>query len=393
MQIAIERKQLLAELRKVARGAVKGKPTIPVLACVHIETGDAQLFLRCTDLDTCIEGTVEADVESPGVVVLPVKKLITVLAKMEGETVELADCKPSHVDITCGKSEFQFTWAMEAGDFPERHAEPDTDYSLPVDMLRRLIDRTAFAISTGDDARYSLNGALLEIDKGTARIVGTDGYRLVWAEEELDQGWETEGTTGTIVDGAALRELALLLKGLGASAQLEAVAFGITVSGWLMFRLPGPGNHVLWTRPLDGKFPSYEKIMPSSHKVEVIVNREELASVVKRVSGLAGGKIKGVALTLPPNDLGPGVVELEVSASDPETGTAREVMDVQRQDCEEERVEVRFNSTYLVQYLAAAEGDEVVWRFEDGVKQSVFEPVEADPAGSIHRYIIMPVRR
>ena len=64
-------------------------------------------------------------------------------------------------------------------------------FKLAAADLKRLIDKTQFAIST-EETRYYLNGIYLHVagtaKSGTLRAVATDGHRLAQVELPLPQG-------------------------------------------------------------------------------------------------------------------------------------------------------------------------------------------------------------
>ncbi len=56
-------------------------------------------------------------------------------------------------------------------------------FNLVQSKLRRLIERTSFAMAQ-QDVRYYLNGMLIEVQTGVLRAVATDGHRLAMCSME-----------------------------------------------------------------------------------------------------------------------------------------------------------------------------------------------------------------
>src|SRR5208282_438316 len=85
-------------------------------------------------------------------------------------------------------------------------------FTLAASELKRLIDRTRFAIST-EETRYYLNGIYLHAaktsDVAVLRAVATDGHRLARMEIPLPEG--AAGMPGVILPRKTVMELRKLL--------------------------------------------------------------------------------------------------------------------------------------------------------------------------------------
>ena len=108
---------------------------------------------------------------------------------------------------------------LPAQDYPTiEPAKASETFSLPIGVIKRLIDKTQFAMAQ-QDVRYYLNGLLLEIRPGRVRAVATDGHRLALCDAEF------EGETGmdiqVILPRKAVIELGRLLEESDAEAEFE----------------------------------------------------------------------------------------------------------------------------------------------------------------------------
>ena len=94
---------------------------------------------------------------------------------------------------------------MAGGELPH-------NFTLSAGDLKRLIDRTRFAIST-EETRYYLNGIYLHAAKSgeaeVLRAVATDGHRLARMEMPLPDG--AAGMPGVIVPRKTVAELRKLI--------------------------------------------------------------------------------------------------------------------------------------------------------------------------------------
>ena len=157
MKLTIERAALLAALGHM-QGVVERRTTIPILSNVLIEASGDRCTLTATDLDIAVVESVAAKVGKAGATTAPAHTLHDIVRKLpDGAEVEIASLPEQRLSLRAGRSNFQLAClpkedfpAMTAGDFPHH-------FTLPADVLRRLIDKTRFAISV-EETRYYLKG-------------------------------------------------------------------------------------------------------------------------------------------------------------------------------------------------------------------------------------------
>jgi DNA polymerase-3 subunit beta len=232
------------------------------------------------------------------------------------------------------------------------------------------VQRTAFAI-TAEDARYYLAGALLVLDKDAVAMVATDGHRLAWAQRKA--ALKVAEATRVLVPRKAITEIGRLVEEMGAEDQVSFQQG----DGHLIF---AAGGRTLASKVVEAQFPAYEKVVGVSGDKKVSVGRELLQSAIRRVSLLSSERGRAVRLSL---DDG----RLEVSASSPELGEARESLPLEYAG---DAVGIGFNAQYLLEFLAVVETDEVALEVKDAESQGLLRPVGDD--GGDYRYVVMPMR-
>jgi DNA polymerase-3 subunit beta len=238
---------------------------------------------------------------------------------------------------------------------------------LPGPLLRELIERTAFAITT-EDARYYLAGALLVLDKDGAAMVATDGHRLAYARRTVALGLVE--SQRVLVPRKAVSEVARLLEQEG-SALLQQV------EGHLVFSI---GGRTLASKMIEGQFPAFEKVIAVTGDKVVQTDRERLATAIRRVSLLSSERTRTVKLNLASG-------RLELAASSPDLGEAKESLEI---DFKGSGMEIGFNAQYLLDFLAVSGGKEVALELKDAESQGLFRP--ADKGELDYRYVVMPIR-
>ena len=227
MKVTVERGALLKSLGHVHR-VVERRNTIPILSNVLIRAEAGELSLKATDLDLEVTESIAADVGHPGATTVPAHVLYDIVRKLpDGAQVSLEMTGDvGQILIRSGRSRFNLQ-ALPEADFPDlavRRHGPPLLRSAAAD-LKRLIEKTQFAIST-EETRYYLNGIYLhtmESDgRPVLRAVATDGHRL--ARVETDAPAAAAGMPGVIIPRKAVAEIIKLIDDAGERRHRRAVA-------------------------------------------------------------------------------------------------------------------------------------------------------------------------
>src|SRR6202045_2757312 len=223
MKVTVERAALLKSLGHVHR-VVERRNTIPILGNVLVKAENSKLALKATDLDLEMTETMAAEIGPPGSTTVPAYMFYEIVRKLpEGAQIGIESSGDrSIMTIRAGRSRFSLQTLPES-DFPDLAAgEMTHKFTLPAKDLKRLIDKTQFAIST-EETRYYLNGIYLHIAKNDAtavlRAVATDGHRL--AQVDLPAPAGTDGVPGVMVPRKTVGEVQRLIEDTAAEVVIE----------------------------------------------------------------------------------------------------------------------------------------------------------------------------
>ena len=371
MKVTVERAALLKSLGHVHR-VVERRNTIPILANVLIRADKSKLALKATDLDLEITETIAAEVGPGGSTTVPAHMFYEIVRKLpEGAQVVIeASGDRAVLTIRAGRSRFTLQTLPES-DFPDLAAGDMTHtFKLAAADLKRLIDKTQFAIST-EETRYYLNGIYLHT-AGTAkaptlRAVATDGHRLAQFELPLPAG--AQGIPGIIVPRKTVGEVQRLIEDNEADVTVELS------QGKIRFTV---GDAVLTSKLIDGTFPDYERVIPTGNEKIMQVERTEFTAAVDRVSTISTEKSRAVKLALSDGTL-------TLSATSPENGSATEELEVNYAGG---GIEIGFNSRYLLDITQQIDGEGVQFAMADAASPTLVRDV-ADPSAL---YVLMPMR-
>jgi len=369
MEFSATKSAFLNELT-TTQGVVERKTTIPILSNLLIEARDGRLTITATDLELSIRTSCEAKIKKEGAGTIPAKKLLELVRLLpEGEIkVKLLD---NHwVEIVSDKKKYKLV-GMARENFPALPAIPHTLVKLPADVLQSLISKTKFAISL-EESRYTLNGGLLILKPETLAMVATDGHRLALAETDHKLSG-LNGEVKVLIPKKAMDEVEKLSASAGENTKIDFAKD----ESHLFFQV---GHRLLISRILTGQFPNYEAVLPRDNNKSVVIDRNELNDAVRRVSQLADQRSHAVKLSI-------STEGIEISASSPEYGEAKESID---KDYKGDPISIGFNASYMLDFLAAAADGPISIELKDEQSAGQMRPL-ADESYR-YRYIIMPMR-
>jgi DNA polymerase-3 subunit beta len=382
MKVTVERAALLKALGHVHR-VVERRNTIPILANVLLRADGQGLRLKATDLDIEVTETIPADVTQAGATTVPAHVIYDIVRKLpEGGQISLEIAGDAgQMQIRSGRSRFMLQ-ALPEADFPDL-AAGDTPhrFTMPAIDLKRLIEKTQFAIST-EETRYYLNGIYfhtLEADGVTLlRAVATDGHRLARVEMTAPEG--AAGMPGIIVPRKAVAEIQKLVEDEGSdvSIELSPTKIRLTFGGRSGDESAAVGGVLLTSKLIDGTFPDYQRVIPTGNDKRLTVERGDFAKAVDRVSTISSERGRAVKLALTDR-------RLTLSVNNPDSGSATEEIEV---DYDASPLDIGFNARYLLDITGQLDGDTALFRLADPGSPTVIQDREGAPA----LYVLMPMR-
>ncbi len=236
--------------------------------------------------------------------------------------------------------------------------------------MKGLIEKTQFAIST-EETRYYLNGIFLHTHETDGRLklrsVATDGHRLARAEVEAPAG--SEGMPGIIIPRKTVSELQKLVDDpdVAVTIELSDTKIRFTV-----------GSVVLTSKLIDGTFPDYQRVIPTGNDKQLVIDRQNFAAAVDRVSTISSERGRAVKLSI-----ADGQVTLTVN--NPDSGSATEEIAA---DYSSEPIEIGFNAKYLLDVAAQLSGSDAKFMLADAGSPTLIHDMTDEHA----LYVLMPMR-
>ena len=382
MKFGVNKTELFQCLQRII-GVVPVKTTIPVLTNILFELDGQRLRLTGTDLEVSIITFINVRGEQDGAIAIPAKRLFDIIRELPDLPITVETEKSNRILLATEKGNYKLA-GESSEEYPHIASESFvSQISYPTPRFLRMIDKTVFAVSS-DELRTTLMGVLMELRPQELRLVATDGHRLAKitdknyaapAAESKPDALFVKQETGTLQAIMPTKALQMLTRNSDQSELLE-----VAVSeNHLTFRL---GATTIYSKLINGQFPNYERVIPSDNELTMIIDRDMLASTVRRAAIFANQITHQIRWSLAPG-------QLTISAEDVEVGgEAREALAAQYDG---KTMDIGYNAQYVQEILRHVDSEEALIRLKDPGSAAIVEPVQ-QKEGEHHMMLLMPIR-
>lgn len=365
MNIQINRETLLKPLTSVT-SIVEKRHTLPILSNLLLEAKDNKIHLTATDLEMQISLSVDSATSENFATTISAKKLLDICRSLPDNADISMVTNESRITVKASKSRFNLQ-TLPAADYPvmTKTQSEATVITLPQRQLKELLKQVEFAMAQ-QDIRYYLNGLLIEVSGNRLNIVGTDGHRLSFTSTELKESYIKQDV---ILPRKTVIEIIKLLDDSEEDVNIALANNQVNFSF---------GNIKLISKVIDGKFPDYNRVIPTGHQNTFTTERLGVLLAMQRASILSNEKYRGIRMVLSTNYL-----KLISTNSDQEE--AEEELEI---TYESDSLDIGFNVTYLIDVLNNTNSEQVSFSFADANSSCLITL----PNNPDYKYVVMPMR-
>ncbi|MBI4297238.1 MAG: DNA polymerase III subunit beta [Chloroflexi bacterium] len=367
MKISCLQENLNKGLGTVGR-AVATRTTLPITQNILLQTDQGRLKLSATNLEIAITCWIGANIEEEGAITVPSRLLTELVNSLPSERVDLSlTPRGRSLKISCARFQANLS-GLDATDFPPIPQVGDgKTCRLDPEALRLAISQVAFAAAT-EDSRPVLTGIQMDFQGNSLTLAGADGFRL--AVHHMVAATPLPEITAVILPARALSELHRLLAG-----EADPVEVAVNPNhSQVLFRMH---NAEMVSQVIQGTFPNYQQLIPTSCTTRAMVDVEEFLRATKSAAIFARDGSGIVRLHIKPG-------QMSVSARSEEIGDNEGEIDAQVEGPE---AKIAFNSHYLLDVLGAMPGPQVTLETTNPSSPGVFKPVGADN----YVHVVMPM--
>jgi DNA polymerase-3 subunit beta len=365
MKIIVSKDEILAKLSNI-QSIVEKRNTMPILSHFLLDAGKSGSSITATDLDTALKEPLRITVEKEGKICIPARKMFEIVREVEGDlTCETVDDQWLKVKVGAGNFRLACLAPKEFPVWPGM--EGMEEFAVSGKVLSEVIEKTVYAAGESD-TRYTLNGLLFHVPAGDKiTVVGTDGHRLALIKRGIEGSVKEERKL--IIPRKAAVELGKLL---------DKGAENVKVTLCKNHVLFGVGDIQFLTRLIEGTYPNYEQVIPSSNDKKILVGRAQFLKTARRVAIMSRERSNAVKV-----DISGGLIAL--SSSNPDLGEARDEISV---DYKGDELSLGFNAKYLIDILEAMDSERISMELQAPLSPVLLkEENDAD-----YLCVIMPMR-
>jgi DNA polymerase-3 subunit beta len=368
MKFAVNSTELQRILAKLGT-VIPSKSTMPILENILFELSGGVLTLTATDLAISLTLTLKVDGKEDGKIAVPAKRLMDTMRSLPDTTASFTiDTAANKVRIHTETGQYQLT-GESAKEYPQIITfKGEEHFTLETTLLRRIIHRTVFAVST-DELRPAMMGVLFQVNGNDLRAVSTDGHRLVRILHRMN-------------DASALKK-DIIVPAKALHVVMKSVEEGETTISVTDTHVKFSFNDsVLVSRLIDETYPNYESVIPADNTKHMKVNREALIASIRRVALYASQTTHQVRFQIDKDNV-------QLTAQDIDFGgEAKETIAC---NYNSDPLEIGFNSQYLVDILTHLEDKEVMMKFSTPTRAGIVSPHDDGDHDDVVM-LVMPVR-
>ncbi|MGM0367724.1 MAG: DNA polymerase III subunit beta [Actinomycetota bacterium] len=347
--------------------AITSKTTNYILGGVMLEA-DKNLDIYSTDLETSVKTSIKVKILNKGKIIIPSKIIINILRNFPESKIDLElEPETNQLRITCQNAIFNLN-TLPIEEFPQfPEIKKDNSFTIKLNKFKTLIRKTQRSVSE-DEGRVVLTGMRCEISKGLIKMISTDSYRLSYMEEDIDL---VDKQIGVIIPGKVLDTILKIESGdsdLEINIEENQISFAIVDKNL---------KTTIVSRLLSGKFPDHTQLVPKNLKHSILINKQNILNVVRRISSIAQDNIPVKF------DFLEG--KLKVSMDIKEVGSSSEELEI---PYGEEEISVAFNPQFLLDGINMIDGEKIILEIDDPLKPIL---IKSEKEPNLF-YLLMPIR-
>ncbi|MBO5939514.1 MAG: DNA polymerase III subunit beta [Clostridia bacterium] len=362
--------------------AVSGKSTLSTIEGILIEAKAPDTCVMTTfDLDKGVRITVEAKVIEEGSYIINAQKFNQTLRVMEGEEITLTVDEKLVACIFSGRSSHKMS-ALAGSDFPNiPDLVSDRSFIIGQSVVKKMMNQVSFAMGVNDQ-RTVLNGTFFKITDDSIMMVACDSFKLAKCAKTTEL--VNKNTNGNehleykfIVPVKTMNELSRLL-----SDDEDAVMQIYVTRKHIVFLI---GELIFFSRLVDGEYIDYDRIIMSSHKISVTLDRRELISALERAALVTEEKIAGSVRSHVKLDVVGDVLKISAVSS---AGSTYDELFIEHTG---DDLLIAFNNRFLIDSVKACSDEKIILSMSSPLTSMNIQPA-VEEEGEEEIFMLLPVR-
>lgn len=356
MRATVQKADILPVLSRL-QGITGRKTNLAITTNVLIRTKDDGISISATDLETGFEGNYPAAVDSPGAITINARKLFEIVRDFPSDDIILNEIENHWIEIGSATVEYHIV-GLNPEDFPVIPLIDQAEFvEIESSALASMISKSVIISAAGDERRTHIIGVYAEWleEKGNKifRMVSTDGSRLSKSDFKLDKSISLPASPGVLIPKKSLVEVGKFLEAEG------SVRIAFKDNNFIVKK----HTETIIIRLLEGEFPKYADIIVKPDVNNIVIDRQMLLMMLKRMSIISSDEYKGVIFNFEEN-------KLTVSSTNPEIGESKEEMPI---EFNRKKITVMFNPRFFIDTMNVIDDEKVVLNIMSEEKPCLIE--------------------
>ncbi|OGM31838.1 DNA polymerase III subunit beta [Candidatus Woesebacteria bacterium RIFCSPHIGHO2_01_FULL_44_21] len=362
MKITVLQKDLTKILSHSSR-FVSSRAQLPILTNIKLAAQSSKLSIAATNLEMSCVASIGAQVESEGEVAVPSRILVDLVGSLRSDKITLSS---EGETLKIEAEGFKGSLAgLNTSDFPVVPSALKESVALPKTDFLEAVGSTIFSCST-EASRPALAGVLFIFSEHSLSLVASDGFRL----SKKTVNMKGMKAAKLILPKNILTELVRI------AADAKKVSMEVSESErQVLFALD---DVVISSRLVEGEYPPFEKIIPTSSSINTNVSKADFAAAIKTASVFAREAANVIILHI-------GEDTLKISAESARAGSQESSIAAKVDGPE---LDIPYNYRFIEEFLNVAKGESVVMKFNSTTSPGVF----LDASDENYLHLIMPVK-
>lgn len=371
MKFILSSLKLLKAIQALS-GVINSSNTLPILDDFLFDINEDELKITASDLETTMTVSIKPDmVEGKGQVTIPARLLIDVMKNFPDIPVSFnIDEATLAIEITTGEGRYKMV-GHKSDEFPQVPviAEPSV-WDIPADVLACGFEKTIFATGN-DEIRPIMTGVFMTMSDTCLTFVATDAHKLV-RYRRMDV--KSDAAASFIVPKKPINQLKNILA--GRADEPVHVEFNNTNASFTF------GEYKLICRLIEGRYPNYEAVIPTTNPNKLIVDRQLLNAAIKRVAIFSSKATHQIRFKINGQELVLTAEDLDYSNEAKERLTCNYTG---------EDMEIGFSSKFFQEMLANLSQTEIQLEMSAPNRAGIITPVDNQNADEDILMLLMPV--
>lgn len=371
MKFILSSLKLLKAIQALS-GVINSSNTLPILDDFLFNINEDELKITASDLETTMTVSIKPDmVEGKGQVTIPARLLIDVMKNFPDIPVSFnIDEATLAIEITTGEGRYKMV-GHKSDEFPQVPviAEPSV-WDIPADVLACGFEKTIFATGS-DEIRPIMTGVFMAMSDTCLTFVATDAHKLV-RYRRMDV--KSDAAASFIVPKKPINQLKNILA--GRADEPVHVEFNNTNASFTF------GEYKLICRLIEGRYPNYEAVIPTTNPNKLVVDRQLLNAAIKRVAIFSSKATHQIRFKINGQELVLTAEDLDYSNEAKERLTC---------NYSGEDMEIGFSSKFFQEMLANLSQTEIQLEMSAPNRAGIITPIDNQNADEDILMLLMPV--